>query len=85
VKLILQIAFGVFLGTLMAQFVIDSWHSHQEQINKHELEKASAERDKIRKEKGDYIRNLILQNRQGKVLEPRKPPNEFIPEDTQQP
>ena len=29
-KLVLQIALGVFLGTLASQFTMDGWRSHQE-------------------------------------------------------
>jgi|GEM_PF-5807407 len=29
-KLVLQIALGVFLGTITSQLSIDGWHAHQE-------------------------------------------------------
>lgn len=63
VKLILQIALGVFLGTLASQFAIDSWHIHQESIAKQAAEKLRAAQDRIRLEQGERIRALLLQGR----------------------
>ncbi|TAN68705.1 MAG: hypothetical protein EPN17_08625 [Methylobacter sp.] len=62
-KLILQIALGVFLGTLASQFAIESWHTHQEGIAKQAAEKLRAEQDRIRLEQGERIRALLLQGR----------------------
>jgi len=70
VKLIVQIALGVFLGTLAAQLTIDAWHTHRENITKAESEQLKIHQEKIRKEQGERIRNLILQNRQGVTPNP---------------
>ena len=70
VKLIVQIALGVFLGTLAAQLTIDVWHTHRENITKAESEQLKIHQEKIRKEQGERIRNLILQNRQGVTPNP---------------
>ncbi len=81
-KLILQIALGVFLGTLASQLIIDSWHVHQENAAKLEKEKLRIEREKIRTEQGERIRKLLLQNRKEATPNPKLPPN-FVPDDAQ--
>lgn len=63
-KLILQIAFGVFLGTLVSQLTIDGWHTRQEHIAKEEAEKNRAEQERVRLQQGEHIRALLLQSRQ---------------------
>ena len=65
-KLILQIAFGVFIGTLASQLTIDGWRSHQEGIAKEAAEKLRTEQEKVRLEQGDRIRALLLQGRKEK-------------------
>jgi DNA-directed RNA polymerase subunit E'/Rpb7 len=82
-KLIIQITIGVFLGTLASQFVMDSWHQHQENINKTASEKLQAEQDKVRLEKGERIRAMILQSRQGNSSSTNKAPSGFVPDDAQ--
>jgi len=71
-KLILQIALGVFLGTLGTQLTLDAWHNHQENITKVAAERLIIQQEKIRKEQGEQIRNLILQNRQGVRPNPKQ-------------
>ena len=80
-KLILQIALGVFLGTMTAQLVIDGWHAHKDNLAKLEAAQLRTQQEKIRKEQGERIRNLILQNRQGNTPSPSKPPVGFVPDD----
>jgi hypothetical protein len=63
-KLILQIALGVFLGTLASQFTMDSWRSHQESKIKEAAEQLRAKQEKVRLEEGERIRALLLQGRQ---------------------
>ena len=82
-KLILQITLGVFLGTLSSQLLLDSWHSHQENIAKASAEKIRAEQQKVRMEQGERIRNLILKSRQGNLPNSKKLPEGFVPDDAQ--
>lgn len=62
-KLIVQIALGVFLGTLASQFAIDVWHARQQGIAKQVAEKLHAEQQRIRLEQGERIRALLMQGR----------------------
>jgi hypothetical protein len=84
-KLILQIALGVFLGTLAAQLIIDRWRTHQEKMITFETEKLRLKQDNIRKEQGERIRNLLLQGHQGSQQNAIKPPPDFVPDDAQKP
>jgi hypothetical protein len=85
VKLILQIALGVFLGTLASQFTFDGWRTRQESIAKQTAEKLRAEQERVRLEQGERIRALLLQNRQGNTPGSSKPPAGFVPDDVQEP
>jgi hypothetical protein len=82
VKLTLQIAFGVFLGSLASQLVIDGWHSRQEEIAKADMEKLRADQEKIRREQGERVRALLLKGR-GNAAGVKKPPTGFVPDDVQ--
>ena len=82
-KLILQIALGVFLGTLSSQLIHDNWRTHQEAIAKEATEKLQAEQERVRLEQGERIRALLLQGRQGKTTDTSKPPTGFVPDDVQ--
>lgn len=82
-KLIIQIAIGVFLGTLTSQFAIDTWHKYQENIAKSAADKQQAEQNKARLEQGERIRAMILQSRQGNSPQADKVPPGFIPDDAQ--
>ena len=82
-KLILQIALGVFLGTLTSQYAIDVWHAQQENIAKEATEKLRAEQEKIRIEQGERIRALLLRGRQSNTTDASKPPTFFVPDDLQ--
>ncbi|MGZ6005787.1 MAG: hypothetical protein ACXWLH_06645 [Candidatus Saccharimonadales bacterium] len=82
-KLILQIALGVFLGTLVSQLVINSWHAHQEGVAKVAAARQRAEQEKVRVEQGEHIRALLLQSRQNNTLDARKPTASFVPDDVQ--
>lgn len=84
-KLILQIAFGVFLGTLASQFTFDSWRTHQESIIKEAGEKLRADQARARLEQGERIRALLLQGRQGNSPKANKPPAGFVPDDIKGP
>jgi len=82
VKLILQIALGVFLGTLASQLTIDAWRDHQENLAKQAAETLRAEQEKVRLEQGERIRNLLMQGRQDNTRA-IKPPAGFVPDDAQ--
>ncbi len=84
-KLILQIALGVFLGTLASQFTMDGWRSHQESKIKEAAEQLRAKQEKVRLEEGERIRALLLQGRQNNSHDSRKPPAGFVPDDVQGP
>jgi uncharacterized membrane protein len=83
VKLILQIALGVFLGTLISQVTIDNWHIYQEKLAKSEVERQKAAQEKLRTEQGEQIRKILLQGRQNNAPTTRKPPEGFVPDDAQ--
>lgn len=82
-KLILQIALGVFLGTLASQLSIDGWHAYQEDITKKATEKLRAEQEKARLKQGERIRALLLQGRQDNTSSANKPRADFVPDDAQ--
>ena len=84
-KLILQIALGVFLGTLASQLTIDGWRTRQESMAKEAAGKLRAEQERIRREQGERIRALLLQGRQGNNPDASKPPPGFVPDDIQGP
>ena len=60
-KLILQIALGVFLGTLASQLIIDNWHVYQESRAQETVARVRAEQEKVRLEQGQRIRDMLLQ------------------------
>jgi hypothetical protein len=85
-KLILQIAFGVFLGTLASQFTMDGWRSYRESITKEVAEQLRAKQEKVRNEQGERIRALLLQGRQNNSHgASKKLPSGFLPDDRQGP
>ena len=81
----LQIALGVFLGTLASQFTMDGWRSHQESITKEAAEQLRAKQEKVRLEEGERIRALLLQGRQNNSHDANKSPSGFFPDDVQGP
>lgn len=83
-KLILQIAVGVFLGSLGARVVGDIWHGRQEQDAKQVAEQRHAEQEKLRRAEGERIRALLLQGRQNRSSGGTKVPPGFIPDDAMQ-
>ncbi|MBM4207073.1 MAG: hypothetical protein FJ190_03300 [Gammaproteobacteria bacterium] len=81
-KLILQIALGVFLGTAAAQFSLELYHNRQAKVEKAQSEKMKAEQDKKRQDQINQLRSLILQNQHNKIPPAQKAPDEIIPGDT---
>jgi len=72
VKLVIQIAFGVFLGALASQLVMDSWRSNHEQHAKEaEREKLAAE-ERAGNEQMQRARELLMRQLQGKTEEDRR-------------
>lgn len=81
-KLTLQIALGVFLGTLAAQLSIDSWHNYRQAIANQETEKRRADQERARLEQAERIRALLLQGRSGKKApNASNPAAGFVPDD----
>jgi hypothetical protein len=83
-KLIMQIALGVFLGSLASHFAFDTWHTRQEAIAKETEEKLRAERQRMRDEQAERIRALLMQGRQGKNPGKVMVPPGFVPDDAQE-
>lgn len=74
-RLTLQIAAGVFVGTVTAQFVIDEWHSRREQAIAAERQAATAEAERVREQQLGRIQEMFRQ--QGRPNHPvpgQRPP-----------
>lgn len=84
-KLVLQIALGVFLGSLASQFTCDAWRVRQENIAKEAEKKLRAERDRVREQQAEKIRALLQQGLQGKNTGSVVIPPGFVPDDAQEP
>ncbi len=80
-KLVLQIALGVFLGTLASQLASDGWHAYQESAAKTATEKLRAEQKKVRLEQNERIRALFTRENQNISPNTNKPPAGFVPDD----
>ncbi|MDD2768133.1 MAG: hypothetical protein PHT19_05340 [Methylococcus sp.] len=81
-KLALQIALGVFLGTLSSQLAFDAWRSHLEREARAAAEKSEAEKERTRQELSERVRTLLMRGHQENLTEPRQPPR-FIPDDAE--
>jgi hypothetical protein len=75
-KLILQIAFGVFLGTLGAQVTSDIWREQQTELRR-------AKHEKTRLEQAERIRKLFVDSQKPQGSGNTKAPDGFIPDDAQ--
>lgn len=74
-KLICQIALGVFLGVVAAQLCVDYWRDNREQ-------QKLVEREKARLEQADLIRKQFIENQQSVGHDDTgSPPNGFVPDD----
>lgn len=83
-KLTLQIALGVFLGTLAALLSIDSWRNHKQAIANKAAEKLRADQERARLEQAEHIRTLLMQGRSSKnAPNANKPSAGFVPDDAQ--
>lgn len=79
-KLILQIAVGVFLGSLLSGFLLDTWSRYQDTLTKEAIEKKQQQEEKIRLEQADRIRSLFI-NAQQQKKQSQQPQIEFVPDD----
>lgn len=84
-KLVLQIALGVFLGASVSQLTVDAWHAHQTRIAKEEENVLRAEQEKAREAQAERIRALFMRNSQGKGATKGGAPLGFVPDDAQEP
>ncbi|UZR27821.1 hypothetical protein [Methylococcus mesophilus] len=81
-KLVLQIAIGVFLGTLASHFTVETWRLRQEQTARAASEKIEAEKAKAQHELSERIRTLLMRGRQENSGQPHMPPD-FVPDDAE--
>jgi hypothetical protein len=63
-KLVMQIALGVFLGSLPALFIVESWWNYQQEQLRAETAKLMEQQEQVNFEQGERIRAIINQNRQ---------------------
>lgn len=78
-KLVLQIALGVFLGALASQLSVEAWRAHRDDEAKAAAEAAF----KLRAENGARVRAMLMQGRQGQPPKANNLPPSFIPDDVQ--
>lgn len=83
-KLVLQIALGVFLGALASQMVMEGWHAHETRLADEAAVQVKVEREKARREQAERIRSMLMQGFQGKGTKPGVPPPGFSPDDAQE-
>ncbi len=79
-KRVLQIALGVYLGSVSALITYEIWNKHQEEQAAKEAERKLAESEKKRLEQADRIRALFLESRKTDS-QPNTPPRNFVPDD----
>jgi len=83
-KLVLQIALGVFLGSLGSGLIIDYVHAYQDRIIKEAEASEQAKDEEARREQGRRIREMILQGRRKReTSEAGRPPQGLMPNDAQ--
>ncbi|WP_347985993.1 hypothetical protein [Methylomonas sp. AM2-LC] len=63
-KLVLQIALGVFLGSAPALFMVETWWSYKQEQSKAETTVLLEQLEQNRLEQGDRLRTLLNQNQQ---------------------
>jgi len=62
-KLVLQIALGVFIGALGSQYAFEQWRSYEAQQTAEIEQKKHAEQKRLRDEQGAKIRELLMRAR----------------------
>lgn len=80
-KLILQIAAGVFLGTFATQLILESWHDFQQEKIRQAEKIQQAQREKQRLEQGERIKAMLLNSR---LRNNKHGASDFVPDDIQQ-
>lgn len=80
-KLVIQIALGVFLGTMASQFAFESWRSHQEYNAMAASEKRRTDQQRARLNLNARIREAIMQSQRVKSSDSNTLPPGFIPDD----
>ncbi|WP_411726948.1 hypothetical protein [Methyloglobulus sp.] len=68
-KLVLQIAMGVFLGALMSQLLLDQWHSYRAQHVAEAERQRLAVQEKTRNERDQRVREVLMGQLQGKAVD----------------
>jgi hypothetical protein len=82
-KLVLQIALGVFLGSLAASFMLDAWREHKAELAKAETDKVLAGQEKVGQEQAKLIGSILRQKQQTNPAAVITPPVGYIPDDAQ--
>ncbi len=62
-KLVLQIALGVFIGALASQYAFEQWRSYEAHQAAEMEQKEHAEQKRLRDEQGARIRELLMRAR----------------------
>jgi hypothetical protein len=82
-KLVLQIALGVFLGSLASILLLDVWQQHKATLLKAETDRVLAEQEIVRENQAKLLSNILQQGRQSNPAAAITPPVGFIPDDAQ--
>ncbi|MGH8507335.1 MAG: hypothetical protein ACREVH_01250 [Gammaproteobacteria bacterium] len=62
-KLVFQIALGVFIGALAAHYTFDQWRTHEANRTAEVKQKELTEQKRLREKQGAKIRELLMQAR----------------------
>ncbi|MFH0351930.1 MAG: hypothetical protein ACHBMF_08405 [Chromatiales bacterium] len=62
-KLVFQIALGVFIGALASQYTFEQWRSYEARQMAEIEQKERAEQKRLREEQGAKIRELLMRAR----------------------
>jgi len=62
-KLVFQIALGVFIGALASQYAFEQWRSYEAYQAAEVKQKKSTEQKRLREEQGARIRELLMRAR----------------------
>ena len=85
-KLVLQIALGVFLGTLASAMTMETWRLQRESEAKQVAENLRLKQEQARQEQGERIRAMLLQGHEsGGADVHNSSRGEFVPDDAKSP
>lgn len=79
-KLVLQIALGVFLGALTAQLTTDEWRSYRAERAQEAEHRKLAAQERVQRERHAKARELLMRQIQGKIQEDQR--RQAEPEDS---